>query len=202
MITILDYGRGNLRSVQKAFERVGYEARITQDPASVRRAENLVLPGQGAFADCMKTLKEKGLADSLADFIASGRPYLGICLGLQILFEGSEEHGRPEGLGLVEGRVRRFALKNLKVPHMGWNTLAVRKNTPPLAGVGPEDRFYFVHSYRVEPADPSIVATTTDYGGEFVSSIAYDNVFACQYHPEKSQRKGLEILRAFAEAAA
>jgi len=205
MIAIIDYGMGNLRSVQKAFEKVGYEARVTSDPKVVLEAERVVLPGVGAFRDCVRNLEEGGFIEPILRVIREGRPFLGICLGLQLLFTESEEFGLHRGLDVIPGRVVRFAdgLKDgdedLKVPHMGWNQLAVKRRPPALAGIADGSNFYFVHSYYVKPDDPSVVATTTDYGGEFCSSIWKDNIVATQFHPEKSQEKGLAILKNFGE---
>jgi len=205
MIAIIDYGMGNLRSVQKAFEKVGYEARVTSDPQVVLEAERIVLPGVGAFRDCIRNLEEGGFIEPILRVIREGRPFLGICLGLQLLFTESEEFGLHRGLDVIPGRVVRFAdgLKDgdedLKVPHMGWNQLAVKRRPPALAGIPDGANFYFVHSYYVKPDDPSVVATTTDYGGEFCSSVWKDNIVATQFHPEKSQEKGLVILKNFGE---
>ncbi len=205
MIAIIDYGMGNLRSVQKAFEKVGYEARVTSDPKVVLEAERVVLPGVGAFRDCIRNLEEGGFIEPILRVIREGRPFLGICLGLQLLFTESEEFGLHRGLDVIPGRVVRFAdgLKDgdedLKVPHMGWNQLAIKRRPPALAGIADGSNFYFVHSYYVKPDDPSVVATTTDYGGEFCSSVWKDNIVATQFHPEKSQEKGLAILRNFGE---
>jgi glutamine amidotransferase len=205
MIAIIDYGMGNLRSVQKAFEKVGYEARVTSDPKVVLEAERIVLPGVGAFRDCIRNLEAGGFIEPILRVIREGRPFLGICLGLQLLFTESEEFGLHRGLDVIPGRVVRFAdgLKDgdedLKVPHMGWNQLAVKRRPPALAGIADGANFYFVHSYYVKPDDPSVVATTTDYGGEFCSAVWKDNIVATQFHPEKSQEKGLAILKNFGE---
>ena len=205
MIAIIDYGMGNLRSVQKAFEKVGYEARVTSDPQVVLAAERIVLPGVGAFRDCIRNLEHGGFIEPILRVIREGRPFLGICLGLQLLFTESEEFGLHRGLDVIPGRVVRFAdgLKDgdedLKVPHMGWNQLAVKRRPPALAGIPDGADFYFVHSYYVKPDDPSVVATTTDYGGEFCSAVWKDNIVATQFHPEKSQEKGLAILKNFGE---
>jgi glutamine amidotransferase len=199
MITIVDYGMGNLRSVQKGFEKVGAEARITDDPEAVRRADKLVLPGVGAFADAMVGLRERELVGPIQEYIKSGRPFLGICLGLQLLFSKSYEDGEYAGLGVFEGEVVRFPEHTgLKVPHMGWNQLRVRKEAPALKGIAEGSHVYFVHSYYVVPADPDLTATETDYPRPFTSSIWCDNVFAAQFHPEKSQQVGLQLLRNFA----
>lgn len=200
MIAIIDYGMGNLRSVQKGFERVGVAAGVTRDVEAIDRADGVVLPGVGAFGACMDNLREYGLVDVVRRVVERGTPFLGICLGLQLLFEESEEFGPVAGLGLLRGRVVRFrdtGDAELRIPHMGWNQLRIRQAAPVLRGVAEQSFVYFVHSYYVEPSDPAIIATTTDYGGEFVSAIARDNVFACQFHPEKSQTIGLSILRNF-----
>ena len=206
MIAIVDYGMGNLRSVHKGFERVGFPAVVTQDPKAIRKASGLVLPGVGAFKKAMENLTELGLLDPIKEFIESERPFLGICLGLQLLFSESEEFGVQSGLGVFSGRVIRFPFSHsgsspsrdsLKVPHMGWNTVQIRKRVPALEGIEDGAYFYFVHSYYPVPKERHIVATTTDYGGEFVSSVSRGNLFACQFHPEKSQTLGLKILHNF-----
>ena len=199
MIAIIDYGMGNLRSVSKGFERLGYAAEVTRDPRRIEDASHVVLPGVGAFPDCMRNLEEMGLIDPVQRALSSGKPFLGICLGLQLLFTESEEFGIHEGLGWIRGRVVRFPDDGLKVPHMGWNTLEIRKATPMLQGLPTDAMVYFVHSYYVVPEDPGLIATTTDYGQPFASSIATGNVFACQFHPEKSQAVGLRLLRNFAQ---
>lgn len=200
MIAIIDYGMGNLRSVQKGFERVGCAAEVTRDAAAIERAAGVVLPGVGAFGACMDNLRAYGLVDVVRRVVERGTPFLGICLGLQLLFEESEEFGPVPGLGILRGRVVRFRDRDdpeFRIPHMGWNQIRARQPAPALRGIADGAFVYFVHSYYVEPADPAIIATTTDYDGEFVSAIARDNLFACQFHPEKSQRVGLEILRNF-----
>jgi glutamine amidotransferase len=202
-ITIIDYGMGNLRSVQKGFEKVGFDAEVTDDPRVAERADRLVLPGVGAFKDCMDNLRAGGFIDPIRQHIAAGRPFLGICLGLQLLFTESEEFGRHQGLDIIPGRVRRFpadlqgAGEPLKVPHMGWNQIAVQRPAPIFAGLENGESVYFVHSYYVDPQDPAVVASTTDYGLTFCSSIWRDNVMATQFHPEKSQKVGLQILENF-----
>ncbi len=198
MIVVVDYGRGNLRSVQKAFEYLGYNAVITSDPEVILKADKVVLPGVGAFGDCMDNLRKMGLAEAVLDFVRSGKPFLGICLGLQLLFTYSEEFGPVEGLGIVKGKVVRFA-KGMKIPHMGWNQIEIVNKNPLLEGVKDGDYFYFVHSYYVVPDEDSVTATVTDYGVKFVSMINKDNIFATQFHPEKSQKKGLLILDNFAK---
>ncbi len=197
LIAVLDYERGNLRSVQKALEYVGAQVVITRDPRVVKRADKLVLPGVGAFADCMDNLHRFRLVEPLMEFIGYGRPFLGICLGLQLLFSQSEEFGTHTGLNLIPGRVVRFP-RGLKVPHMGWNTIHIlRDGCPLLRGIPEGAYFYFVHSYYVVPYDLSVVATSTEYGVEFASMLWRENVFATQFHPEKSQRSGLTMLENF-----
>jgi imidazole glycerol-phosphate synthase subunit HisH len=200
MIAIIDYGMGNLRSVQKGLEKVGSSAIITSDPEQVAAADKVVLPGVGAFEDAISELRRLNLDRPVLDAVHSGKPFLGICLGLQLLFDVSYENGRHKGLGVVRGEVVRFQLpKEFSVPHMGWNQLTVRKPTPILRGLDEGTYVYFVHSYYVVPEDKSVIAAETDYGGPFCSMIAFDNVFATQFHPEKSQSDGLRILKNFAE---
>jgi glutamine amidotransferase len=195
MITIVDYGSGNLRSVQKAFERLGAEARITDDPEMVSRAQRVVLPGVGAFGDAMRALHARGLVEPLVAHLRADRPFFGICMGLQLLFETGWEGGRHEGLGVLPGEVVRFERPpEMKVPHMGWNTVAWRGSWPP---TGSDDFYYFVHSYHARPQDDSLVAAVTDYGGEFCSAVARGRLFATQFHPEKSQAAGLALMAAF-----
>jgi imidazole glycerol-phosphate synthase subunit HisH len=199
-IAIIDYGMGNLRSVQKGFEKVGCQATVTSDPAVVSAAEKVVLPGVGAFEDAIAELKRKNLVASVLDAIDSGKPFLGICLGLQMLFKTSYENGRHNGLGVLKGDCVRFTLpKQFAVPHMGWNQLMIRNSPPIFKGISEGTYVYFVHSYYVVPEDAKIIATETDYGGPFCSMIWRDNVFATQFHPEKSQAEGLKILKNFAE---
>jgi glutamine amidotransferase len=199
MIAIVDYGMGNLRSVQKGFERVGAEAQICQRPSDIANCEKLVLPGVGAFRDAISELRRLELVDPILAHIAADKPFLGICLGLQLLFDVSHEDGEWPGLGVIPGEVVRFEDRpGLKVPHMGWNQVE-RTGTPPLFDSIPSDSyFYFVHSYHVVPRDPSVIAGTTDYGVQFVSVISRGNLFATQFHPEKSQRHGLQLLKNFA----
>ncbi len=203
MITVIDYGMGNLRSVQKAFEKVGYQAKVTSDPADVETADRLVLPGVGAFKDCMDNLRDGGFIDPILRHVESGKPFLGICLGLQLLFTESEEFGRHQGLGIIPGKVVRFPAdmreggEELKVPHMGWNRIEIKQEIPLYRGVENGSFAYFVHSYYVVPEDAQSVATATDYGISFCSSICRDNVMATQFHPEKSQQVGLQILENF-----
>jgi glutamine amidotransferase len=198
-IVIVDYGMANLRSVQKAFENVGVAAEITADPSRVGEAEKLVLPGVGAFRDSIARLRESGLAESIIDHVRAGRPFLGICMGLQLLFTKSYEDGEYEGLNLFPGEVVRFPdVEGLKVPHMGWNQLRVRRPAPLLRDVPDGSSVYFVHSYYAAPKNAGLVATETDYPTPFASAIWHENVFATQFHPEKSQRVGLTMLRNFA----
>jgi glutamine amidotransferase len=203
-IAIIDYGMGNLRSVQKGFARVGVSAEVTRDAGVIERAPAVVLPGVGAFGACMENLRGYGLVDVVRRVIERGTPFLGICLGLQLLFEESDEFGPVTGLGVLRGRCVRFRDRgdpDFRIPHMGWNQIRHRQSTAVLASIDDGASVYFVHSYYVEPRDPALVATVTDYGGEFVSSITRDNLFACQFHPEKSQRTGLRILENFGARA-
>ena len=205
MIAIIDYGMGNLRSVQKGFERMGREAVVTRDPKTILDAGKVVLPGVGAFPDCMRNLEEYGLIDAVQKSIAAGKPFLGICLGLQLLFTESEEFGISKGLDIIKGRVIRFKgpeFADLKIPHMGWNSLSIKRKAPVLQDVPDGSHVYFVHSFHVVPEDKGVIASTTGYGIDFVSSIWKDNVFACQFHPEKSQALGLSILKRFGEMKA
>ena len=198
-IIIVDYGMANLRSVQKAFEKLGHAATITSDPNRIAEAAKLVLPGVGAFRDAIARLHEADFATPIAAHIRAGKPFLGICLGLQLLFTTSYEDGVYTGLDIFPGEVVRFPeMPGLKVPHMGWNQLRVRRPAPHLADLPPDSSVYFVHSYYVVPKDPSLTATETDYPAPFTSSIWHDNVFATQFHPEKSQLVGLGILHKFA----
>jgi len=199
-VHIIDYGMGNLRSVQKALEKVGAEAVICRTPAEAAGAECLVLPGVGAFRDAIAELKRHDFVGLINDHIAADRPFLGICLGLQLLFDVSYEDGEYQGLGIIEGEVVRFASQpGLKIPHMGWNNLSVRTPNPLLEGAGPSPSVYFVHSYYVKPRDPAVIAATTGHGVEFTAMIARGNLFATQFHPEKSQNQGLNLLDNFAK---
>jgi imidazole glycerol-phosphate synthase subunit HisH len=202
MIAIIDYGMGNLRSVQKGFERMGREAVVTRDPKTILDAGKVVLPGVGAFPDCMRNLEEYGLIDAVKQSIRSGKPFLGICLGLQLLFTESEEFGLSKGLDIIKGRVVRFKgpeFHGLKIPHMGWNSLTIKRRSPAMQDVPDGSHVYFVHSFHVVPEDKGVIATTTPYGIDFVSSIWKDNILAVQFHPEKSQALGLSILKRFGE---
>ncbi|HME42808.1 MAG TPA: imidazole glycerol phosphate synthase subunit HisH [Syntrophorhabdales bacterium] len=195
MIAIVDYGMGNLRSVTNAFARLGGSIVVTRDKAMIAEARAIVVPGVGAFGKCMENLRGFDLLDVLRDQISKGKPYLGICLGLQMLFESSEEAPGVEGLSLVKGCVRRFK-NDLKVPHMGWNEVEQIKNSRVFKGIDQGEYFYFVHSFYPEPGE-DVIASKTDYGSPFASSIERDNIFACQFHPEKSQKVGLRLLQNF-----
>lgn len=198
MIAIVDYGMGNLRSVWKAFESVGHRAVVTRDPDTIRNADRVVLPGVGAFGDCMANLERFDLVQSIRSAIQSGKPFLGICLGLQLLFTESEEFGVHRGLNIIPGKVRRFVPNPaLKIPHMGWNQVHVEGSCPLFHDIANDSDWYFVHSYFVDPADPSVAVTTTTYGIPFVSAVWKDNIVACQFHPEKSQSVGLRLIKNF-----
>jgi imidazole glycerol-phosphate synthase subunit HisH len=203
VIAVVDVCSGNLRSVERALAQVGGDVVVTRDPDVVRRADKVVVPGQGAFGVFMRGLAERGLGDALREAIASGRPYLGICLGLQILFDDSEEQGPCAGLGVIAGRVVRLAPADprLKVPHIGWNQIAFRRPDPLLAGIAEGAHLYFVHSYHAVPADPSLVTLDAEHGVRLTAAVRQDNLFACQFHPEKSQAVGLQLLRNFVERA-
>lgn len=201
-VSVIDYGRGNLGSVAKALEVAGGEVRVVKDRAEVLAADRIVLPGQGAFADCMTTLASRGLLEGVREKIEGGTPYLGLCLGLQILFEHSEEHGGKEGLGIIPGRVIRFpdpGFTQLKVPHMGWNSIRKEREAGLFSRIPQEEYFYFVHSYfaQLTPDNRNWVAATTDYGTNFISAVSKDNVHATQFHPEKSQSAGIRLLENF-----
>ncbi len=223
MIAVIDYDMGNLRSVEKAFEKIGAKAGITRDPGDIKDASHIVLPGVGAFKDCMSGLEKYGLIDPIIRSIEAGKPFLGICLGLQLLFDESSEFGRHKGLGLISGKVERFPPHmqapsdgpqeqggagtacpageqgELKVPHMGWNDVRKKKESLLLKDIPDGSFFYFVHSYYAVPDDEPVTLTATSYGVEFASSIEKDNITACQFHPEKSQKKGLKVLKNFSE---
>ncbi len=199
MIAIVDYGMGNLRSVQKGFEKIGAEAIISRDPAQIKDSEKVVLPGVGAFPECMKNLANFGLIDPIIDFIKSDRPFLGICLGLQLLFDESEEFGLHGGLKVIPGKVKAFDRNmGLKIPHMGWNQVNFKKDVPIFMNIPDGAWFYFVHSYYVDPSDKEDIAATTNYGIEFTCAVSRGNLYALQFHPEKSQDNGLKILSNFA----
>ncbi len=198
MIAIVDYGMGNLRSVEKGFLKVGVDARVVSDSKAVDDAKAIVLPGVGAFRDCMRNLKEMSLTESVVRSIQKGKPYLGICLGLQVLFTESEEFGVHNGFDILKGKVVRFRSK-LKIPHMGWNNVKILKRPPIFDGIPDRSFFYFVHSFYVVPDDVNTIATTTEYGINFTSMVWKENIFATQFHPEKSQEVGLKILKNFGD---
>ncbi|MFZ5874931.1 MAG: imidazole glycerol phosphate synthase subunit HisH [Nitrospirota bacterium] len=203
MIAIIDYQVVNLRSIQKAFERLGATVDVTSDPERIRRAERVVLPGVGAFKAGMDQLQRLGLVPVIHEVIDAGTPLLGVCLGMQLLMTESEEFGVHRGLNVIPGKVVRFpgdaaAMKGLKVPHMGWNAVSMRRRPEPLTEIPDRGYFYFVHSYYVAPENPAVVAAETVYGVRFPSILAWRNVVACQFHPEKSQALGLSLLRRFA----
>lgn len=199
MIAIIDYGMGNLRSVQKALEHVGADACVTSSSAEVLAADKVVLPGVGAMKPAMHKLEDLGMLPAITKVVAAGTPFLGICLGFQLLFEASDEGGMTKGLGLLKGHVRRFNAVN-KVPHMGWNQLNIRQSGCALyKGVVESTYVYFCHSYYVDTPTTEIIATTTDYGIAFTSSVSKDNIFGLQFHPEKSQKAGLTMLENFAQ---
>ncbi len=201
MIAIIDYQMGNLRSVQKGFEKVGHAAHITSSPSDILKADKVILPGVGAFGDAMHELQERDMVEPIRKVIAEGKPFLGICLGLQLLFDRSSEGGLIEGLGVIPGEVVKFDLpQEYKVPHMGWNQAEILKPAPILAGIENNSHFYFVHSYYAVPQDPSVTAIAARYPDPFCAMIWDDrNLFATQFHPEKSQADGLHILKNFAE---
>lgn len=203
MIAVVDVCSGNLRSVERALAQVGGDVVVTRDADVVRRADKIVVPGQGAFGVFMRGLAERGLGEPLREAIAGGRPYLGICLGMQILFDESEEQGPCAGLGVIAGRVERLRPTDprVKVPHIGWNQVVFHRSDPLLAGVAPGAYLYFVHSYHAVPTDRSLVTLDAEHGVRLTAAIRRDNVFACQFHPEKSQHVGLQILRNFVERA-
>ncbi len=199
MIAIVDYQMGNLRSVQKAFEKVGVSAEITSDPDALDRADKIVLPGVGAFRDAISELQHRQLVEPLRSAIRAGKPFLGICLGLQLLFDVSYEDGEYRGLEVLRGKVVRFQVPaGCKVPHMGWNAARILKPAPILKGIESGTHFYFVHSYLAAPDDRDVVAIEADYPEPFCAMIWRDNLFATQFHPEKSQQAGLQVLRNFA----
>ncbi|MCK4738606.1 MAG: imidazole glycerol phosphate synthase subunit HisH [Deltaproteobacteria bacterium] len=202
-IAIIDYEMGNLRSVAKAFEKIGASVTITRDKKKIANASHVVLPGVGAFKACMDNLIRFDLVESVKAAAKSGKPFLGICLGLQLLFTDSEEDNDSKGLGLIEGRVVKFKENTkeegvvLKIPHMGWNNCSIKKPSPIFKNIPDNSYFYFVHSYYAVPKDKSVILTTTHYGSDFTSSVAKDNIIGCQFHPEKSQEIGLALLHDF-----
>lgn len=203
LIAVVDYGAGNLRSVAKALERSGLATCVSGKPAEVQAADGVVLPGVGAFADAVASLQRSGLDDAVCEVLAAGRPYLGLCLGLQVLFDEGDEHGVTPGLGVLPGRVERFGDRApdgapLRVPHIGWNTVKFGGSHPMLEGLPAEDDYYFVHSYRAVPARDADVVGRVDYGGPFAAAVAREGLFAVQFHPEKSQGAGKRLLDAYA----
>ena len=198
MTVLIDYGVGNLYSVAKAVAYVGGDVKISGDAADIKRADKIILPGVGAFGDCMKNLAATGLIPSIKAEIFSGKPILGICVGLQILFAGSEESPDVDGLNIFGGRVKKICAGNLKIPHMGWNSIKFR-DSKLFAGLSGEPYFYFVHSYHAAPDDKKIIAATTTYGEEVTAAIEFENIFATQFHPEKSGDVGLQVLKNFVE---
>jgi glutamine amidotransferase len=200
MIRIINYKRGNLNNVLKAFLNYGFKAEIVDTPDKVHLSDGVVLPGVGAFSDAIKTINETGFADAIKNYVKTGKPFLGICLGLQLLFEESHEFGITKGLGILKGSVKKFEHKdNLKVPHMGWNQIKIKKDTPYFKGVSDNSYFYFVHSYYIDPADKNVILSTTNYGGDFASSVCKDNIVATQFHIEKSQETGLKVIKNFGD---
>jgi imidazole glycerol-phosphate synthase subunit HisH len=199
MITIIDYGVGNLRSVQKAIEYLGYKVQISSEASVIKKAQLLILPGQGAFSEAMKNLERTELVPYIKEFLQDNRPFLGICVGFQILFEESYEHGTHKGLGVFKGCVKKFASRDHKIPHMGWNTIEINQDKNGIFQNLKEKSFtYFVHSYYVETSQTELISTTTNYAGiDFTSSIQKENLLATQFHPEKSGKVGLEILSNF-----
>jgi len=204
MITIIDYEMGNLRSVAKAFENLGFEARVSDDPRDLEKTDKIVLPGVGAFRDCVNNLRQGGFVDPLLAHVDNGKPLLGICVGMQMLFDESEEFGRHQGLGLLPGKVRRFPLdmeeggERLKVPHMGWNSISFDSGNPLFKNVEQESYVYFVHSYYCDAENPEHVAASCTYGDiTFCAAARQENIMATQFHPEKSQSIGLQIFKNF-----
>jgi glutamine amidotransferase len=201
LIAVIDYGMGNLKSVTNALEKLGADAVVTRDKQVIKASKAIILPGVGAFGKCIENLEKLELLDFIKETIGEGKQYLGICLGMQVLFESSEEAPGIAGMGVLKGTVPRFT-GNIKIPHMGWNNIKIVKETEILRGIDNSEYFYFVHSYYCSPEDKGIVATTTTYGEEFVSSVQKDNIFACQFHPEKSQKVGLQLLQNFVNLSA
>ncbi|NQY73512.1 MAG: imidazole glycerol phosphate synthase subunit HisH [Candidatus Margulisbacteria bacterium] len=200
MVTIIDYGAGNLKSVQKAFEHLGETVLVTSDKAQIQKAKKLVFPGQGAFGFGMSELQKKDLIQPIKDHILAKKPFLGICLGFQLLFESSEEDTSQKGLGIFKGTVKAFQKENLKIPHMGWNNIHITKDEKGYFSSLSDPHVYFVHSFYVDTSDTDIISTTTEYGHSFVSSIQTPYLLATQFHPEKSGDVGLSILRTFIDA--
>lgn len=198
MIEIIDYGMGNLRSVQKSLQSLGYKAAITSDPEKIASADGVILPGVGAFADAISNLKSSEMVEAISKVVQDGKPFLGICLGMQLLMSASEENGWHHGLGLIEGEVLKIP-STVKVPHMGWNSLAINQNHQLLSGIQENSYFYFVHSYYVQPKNREYIVASTQYGIDYCSVIAKDNIMGVQFHPEKSSSLGQIILKNFGE---
>lgn len=202
MIAVIDYGVGNLFSVEKAVAALGADVKVTSDKEMIEQADKVILPGVGAFGDCMKNLEATGLIPTIKSLVADGRPMLGICVGLQILFDGSEESPGAKGLGLIHGMVKKINAPSLKIPHMGWNSLTIRESREPrdlFHGLQEHPYVYFVHSYHAVPDDPAVITATTEYGEQLTASVAAGNLQATQFHPEKSGDVGLSILKNFIE---
>ena len=201
MISVVDYGMGNLRSVEKGFASQGIDVRVTSDPGDIESASGVVLPGVGAFGDCVRNLRDRSMIGPIRNFVESGRPFLGICLGFQVLFESSEEAPGEQGLGVFRGKVVRFRPedKNMKVPHMGWNRVSAPGRSSILEGIPQRSWFYFVHSYHVVSEQPGVEVLVSDYGGSFAAGVISGNLSAFQFHPEKSSGYGLMILRNFSK---
>lgn len=197
MIAIIDYGVGNLFSVEKAFVKLGADVIVTSDAEEIAKADKIVLPGVGAFGDCMQNLIESGLIPTILDAVATGKPFLGICVGLQILFEGSEESPGIAGLGIIKGMVKKIYAPTLKIPHMGWNSLELAAVSPLFQALPKSPYVYFVHSYYAVPEDPAIITAVTEYGQQVTAAVAQKNIQATQFHPEKSGDIGLLILKNF-----
>ena len=199
MIAVLDYGIGNLRSAEKALQHLGVDAALTADPAVAREATGVVLPGVGAFGRCMEQLRESGLEPVVHEAVEAGKPFLGICVGMQMLFDASEEAPGVKGLGIIPGEVRRLTVTGERLPHMGWNTLKIRTGSKLFNGIDDDSWLYFVHSYAPVPDDEAVIAATTDYGGTVVAAVERGRVWATQFHPEKSAANGLRLLKNFAD---
>lgn len=196
MTALIDYGAGNLYSVEKALTAVGADVKVTSNTEDLKRAKKIILPGVGAFGDCMKNLESTGLIPTILEEVAAGKFLLGICVGLQILFEESEESPNVKGLGIFKGKVKKISAENLKVPHMGWNSVEI-KNSKIFSGVENKSYFYFVHSFHAIPDDKNLVTVSTDYGEKITAAVEHKNIFAVQFHPEKSGDVGLKVLKNF-----
>lgn len=199
MIAVIDYDMGNLKSVSKALEHLGAKVCVTRDAKKIKAADKIILPGVGAFPVCMENLRQYDLVNLIKEEITSGKWFLGICLGLQLLFDESEEFGGAKGLRILKGKVVPFKAETLKVPHMGWNQIKPKQHSRMFKGINDGATFYFVHSYYVHPEDASLISARTDYGIPFCSAIEKENIMACQFHPEKSQANGLKVLKNFVE---